>query len=109
MLGCSICCHESDLYDRSFSILSFSFEQGCNFAAAPDRWKVAMGLYIISFVSYGATLVFYAAAFPRLARNTAHARRLKERHDRGEIPEAVYEQEESMEKNRISNISTVSR
>jgi len=68
-----------------------------------------MGLYIVGFVSYGATLVFYAAAFPRLARNTAHIRNLKERHDRGEIPGAVYEQEESMEKNRISNISTVSR
>jgi len=67
-----------------------------------------MALYIIGFVSYGATLVFYAAAFPRLARNTAHARDLKERYYRGEIPAEVYEQEESLEKNRISNISTAS-
>lgn len=31
-----------------------------------------MGLYMLGFISYGATLVFYAAAFPRLARNTPY-------------------------------------
>jgi len=66
-----------------------------------------MALYIIGFVSYGATLVFYAAAFPRLARNTAHARNMKERYNREEIPVEVYEQEESLEKSRICNISSV--
>ncbi|KAH9972936.1 autophagy-related protein 22-like protein [Lactifluus volemus] len=69
-------------------------------------WGVAMGLYMISFISYGATLVFYAAAFPRLARNTQHSRDLREKFDHGEIPVEVYEREESLEKNRISNIST---
>jgi Vacuole effluxer Atg22 like len=68
-----------------------------------------MALYIVGFVTYGATLVFYAAAFPRLARNTAHTRDLKERYDCGEILAEFYEQEESLEKNRISNMSTVSR
>ncbi|KAG2357427.1 autophagy-related protein 22-like protein [Suillus spraguei] len=68
--------------------------------SSADRWVLAMVIYIIGFVSYGATLVFYAAIFPRLARNTPHARH-------GEIPPEVYEQEESLEKNRISNISTV--
>ncbi|KAG2063676.1 MFS general substrate transporter [Suillus decipiens] len=72
----------------------------------PDRWVLAMVLYIIGFVSYGATLVFYAAIFPRLARNTPHARQLREKYESGEIPPEVYEQEESLEKNRISNIST---
>jgi hypothetical protein len=66
-----------------------------------------MVLFIIGFVSYGATLVFYAAIFPRLARNTPHARQLREKYESGEIPPEVYEQEESLEKNRISNISTV--
>lgn len=76
---------------------------------APDRWGVAMALFMIGFVSYGATLVFYAAVFPRLARNTPHSRALKESLDAGDISPEVYEQEESLEKNRISNISTVSR
>ncbi len=66
-----------------------------------------MALYMIGFVSYGATLVFYAALFPRLARNTQHARDLREKYEKGEIPAEEYEVEESMEKNRISNISTV--
>ncbi len=66
-----------------------------------------MGLYMVGFIAYGATLVFYAAVFPRLARNTAHARSLKEKYENGETPREEYEQEESLEKNRISNISTV--
>ncbi|GJE84499.1 MFS general substrate transporter [Phanerochaete sordida] len=74
---------------------------------SPDRWGVAMALYMVGFISYGATLVFYAAAFPRLARNTAHSRELRRKRDAGEIPYEVYEVEESMEKNRISNISTM--
>lgn len=66
-----------------------------------------MGLYMTGFISYGATLVFYAAVFPRLARNTAHSRDLKEKYETGQIEREVYEVEESLEKNRISNISTV--
>jgi hypothetical protein len=66
-----------------------------------------MALYMIGFISYGATLVFYAAVFPRLARNTAHARDLKEKYEGGVIAREEYEREESLEKNRISNISTV--
>lgn len=73
---------------------------------SPSRWGLAMGLYMVGFISYGATLVFYAAIFPRLARNTQHTRNLRERYDRGEISAEVHEQEESLEKNRISNIST---
>jgi len=73
----------------------------------PSRWGLAMALYILGYVSYGGTLVFYAAAFPRLARNTLHARTLRERHLNGEISAEEYEVEESMEKNRISNISTM--
>ena len=68
-----------------------------------------MALYMIGFISYGATLVFYAAAFPRLARNTSHARKLRDRYEAGEIEREEYELEESMEKNRISNISTASK
>lgn len=63
---------------------------------------------MIGFITYGATLVFYAALFPRLARNTAHARQLRDQYERGEISVEEYEREESLEKNRISNISTVS-
>lgn len=68
-----------------------------------------MALYMIGFISYGSTLVYYAAIFPRLARNTAHSRQLHDKYEAGEISREKYELEESLEKNRISNISTVCR
>ncbi|KAJ7639302.1 autophagy-related protein 22-like protein [Roridomyces roridus] len=72
----------------------------------PSRWGAAMGLYMIGFISYGATLVFYAALFPRLARNTARSKEIRAQYDAGEISKEEYEREESMQKNLISNIST---
>ncbi|KAL0950300.1 hypothetical protein HGRIS_010277 [Hohenbuehelia grisea] len=84
---------------------------GAQFASmsltTPGRWPVAMALYMIGFISYGATLVFYAAIFPRLARNTPHARELRTKYEAGETDRETYEVEESLEKNRISNISTM--
>jgi hypothetical protein len=49
----------------------FAVSLRLNLDPAPSQWSTAMALYMIGFISYGATLVFYAAAFPRLARNTA--------------------------------------
>lgn len=81
---------------------------GADSLLAPSRWPVAMALYMIGFITYGATLVFYAAVFPRLARNTPYTRTLREKYESGQIKREEYEREESLEKNRISNISTVS-
>ena len=67
-----------------------------------------MALYMISFISYCATLAFYAAAFPRLAHNTPHAHQLREKYERGEMSAEEYEVEESLEKNWIWNTTTVS-
>ncbi len=67
-----------------------------------------MALYMIGYISYGATLVFYAAAFPRLARNTARTREIQEKYAAGEVSREEFELVESLEKNRVSNISTVS-
>ncbi|KAG0151263.1 hypothetical protein CROQUDRAFT_57235 [Cronartium quercuum f. sp. fusiforme G11] len=71
----------------------------------PMKWKWAMVLYIIGFVSYGATLVFYAAAFPRLARHTPKAKAARDPVNR--LSDNQLETELSLERNRISNISTV--
>jgi NADH:ubiquinone oxidoreductase subunit 3 (subunit A) len=67
-----------------------------------------MALFTIGFISYGATLVFFAAVFPHLARNTPYSRKLRDRYEAGEIKLEEYEMEVSLEKNRISNISTAS-
>lgn len=46
--------------------------------------------------------------FPQLARNTPRTRELREKYESGSITFEEYEKEESMEKNRISNIVNVS-
>lgn len=89
------------------TVVCWAAQYACMALTSPSRWKLAMVLYTISFVSYGATLVFYAAAFPRLARNTPHSRMLRDKYENGEISAEEYEREESLEKNRISNISTM--
>ncbi|KAF8551739.1 MFS general substrate transporter [Imleria badia] len=91
----------------TLTVICWAAQYACMALTSPDRWKLAMGLYIVGFVSYGATLVFYAAAFPRLARNTPHSRRIRERYENGQISIEEYEREESLQKNRISNILTV--
>lgn len=63
---------------------------------------------MVTFISWGATTVFIAAVFPGLARNTPHARQLRIKYEEGEVENEIYEKEESLEKNRISNISMVS-
>lgn len=72
----------------------------------PDQWHTAMALYMLGFISYGVTLVFYASVFPRLARNTQKTKTARQLLDQGEINAAEYEREEMLERNRLSNIST---
>jgi len=74
---------------------------------APSRWGLAMGIYVIGYICYGLTFAFYAASFPRLARNTRRIRELKERYNRGEITAEACQQAESLEKSRISSFSLV--
>jgi hypothetical protein len=66
-----------------------------------------MILFMISFISFGATLPLYFAVFPRLARNTPHTRLVRRRYENGEITREEYEREESLQKNRLSNMSGV--
>ena len=73
----------------------------------PSQWGVAMVLYMIGYITYGATLVFSAALFPRLARSTPQTRKLRRMYQAGDISAEECEAEESLEKNRISNISAV--
>lgn len=73
----------------------------------PSTWRLAMALYVIGFSAYGATYLFYIGRFPRLARNTPRMRSLLQKYEAGEISGNDFDAEESLEKNRISNISVV--
>lgn len=64
-----------------------------------------MGMYIVAYVAYGATLVFYAAAFPRLARYMPHVRKAREEDlKEGKISQQEYDAIESLEKNHIRHV-----
>jgi hypothetical protein len=55
----------------------------------------------------GATLVFYVALFPRLARYMPHVRKAREEDlKEGKISQAEYNKIESLERNHVSSIST---
>ncbi len=68
---------------------------------------MAMSFYIIAYIAYGATLVFYAALFPRLARYMPHVRKARDEDlAEGKIDQDEYDRIESLEKNHISSVST---
>ena len=61
------------------------------FSTISSSSRSHMGLYIVGFVSYSATLVFYTADFPRLAWNTPHSRSLREKYENSYISVEEYE------------------
>ncbi|KAF7587057.1 hypothetical protein BBP40_007814 [Aspergillus hancockii] len=73
------------------------------------RWLL-LALTVVCWAlqyAYGATLVFYAAVFPRLARFMPHVRKAREEDLReGKITMEEYDAIESLERNHISNVST---
>lgn len=71
-----------------------------------SQWPAGMILYIISYISYGGTLVFCAAIFSRLARYMPHVKKAKEELSEGRIERREYDRIESLEKNHISSVST---
>ncbi|KAJ6018922.1 hypothetical protein N7522_000989 [Penicillium canescens] len=91
----------------ALTVVCWALQYGMMAIRQPSQWPAAMGMYVVAYVSYGATLVFYAAVFPRLARYTPHVRKAREEDLReGKIDQEEYDAIESLERNHISNIST---
>lgn len=68
----------------------------------PSQWPTAMGLYVVSYISYGASLVFFAAIFPAISRYMPHVRKAREEDLReGKITQEEYDEIESLERNHI--------
>ncbi|KAE8366839.1 autophagy-related protein Atg22B2 [Aspergillus caelatus] len=89
------------------TVVCWALQYGMMAIKHPNQWPAAMGMYVVAYVAYGATLVFYAAVFPRLARFMPHVRKAREedlREDKITIEE--YDAIESLERNHISNVST---
>ncbi|CAG7945241.1 unnamed protein product [Penicillium nalgiovense] len=91
----------------ALTVVCWALQYGMMSIRNPSQWPTAMGLYVVAYIAYGATLVFYAAVFPRLARYTRHVRKAREEGLReGKIDQEEYDTIESLERNHISNIST---
>ncbi|KGO44206.1 Major facilitator superfamily domain, general substrate transporter [Penicillium expansum] len=91
----------------ALTVVCWALQYGMMSIRHPSQWPAAMGLYVVAYIAYGATLVFYAALFPRLARYTPHVRKAREEDLReGKINQEEYDAIESLERNHISNIST---
>ncbi|KAE8348845.1 autophagy-related protein Atg22B2 [Aspergillus coremiiformis] len=89
------------------TVVCWALQYGMMAIKHPSQWPAAMGMYVVAYVAYGATLVFYAAVFPRLARFMPHVRKAREQDLReGNITLEEYDAIESLEKNHVSNVST---
>lgn len=71
-----------------------------------EQWHTALGLYMVGFVAYGVTLVFYGSVFPRLARSTPATKDARRLLGAGLISSAEFASVEMLERNRLSSIST---
>ncbi|OBT71024.1 hypothetical protein VF21_10128 [Pseudogymnoascus sp. 05NY08] len=91
----------------SLTVVCWVFQYGMMAIRHPSQWPAAMVIFIISYIAYGATLVFYAALFPRLARYMPKVRKARDEDlKEGKISQNEYDKIESMERNHISNVST---
>lgn len=88
------------------TVICWALQYGMLSIRHPSQWATAMGLYVVSYIAYGATLVFYAAVFPRIARYMPHVRKARDELAEGKISQQEYDAVESLERNHISNIST---
>ncbi|THC92812.1 hypothetical protein EYZ11_007714 [Aspergillus tanneri] len=86
------------------TVICWCLQYGMMAIKRPTQWPAAMGMYVTAYVAYGATLVFYAAVFPRLARYMPHVQKAREDLKNGEINQEEYDAIESLERNHISNI-----
>ncbi|KAJ5094109.1 hypothetical protein N7456_009970 [Penicillium angulare] len=86
------------------TVICWALQYGMLSIRHPSQWATAMGLYVVSYIAYGATLVFYAAVFPRIARYMPHVRKARDELAEGKISQQEYDAVESLERNHISNI-----
>jgi hypothetical protein len=84
------------------TVICWALQYGMMAIRRPSQWPIAMGLYVVAYIAYGATLVFYAAVFPRLARYMPHVRKAREEDLReGKIDQQEYDAIESLERNHL--------
>ncbi|EAL92406.1 conserved hypothetical protein [Aspergillus fumigatus A1163] len=86
----------------ALTVVCWALQYGMMAIRHPSQWPAAMAMYVVAYIAYGATLVFYAAVFPRLARYMPHVRKAREEDlKEGKITRQEYDAIESLERNHI--------
>ncbi|OSC99856.1 MFS general substrate transporter [Trametes coccinea BRFM310] len=71
----------------------------------PSKWQAGVALYVLGLITYQCALTFWTAAFPGLARNLPCVQESAAKTISGEKTLAEHADYESLERNRISNVS----
>ncbi|CDO75187.1 hypothetical protein BN946_scf184866.g28 [Trametes cinnabarina] len=71
----------------------------------PSKWQAGVALYILGLITYQCALTFWTAAFPGLARNLPGVQDSAAQTISGEKTLTEHADYESLERNRISNVS----
>jgi MFS-type transporter involved in bile tolerance (Atg22 family) len=70
-----------------------------------DKWRVAVGLYIVGLIAYQTTFTFWNAAFPGLARNTPEMKEKADAYVAGTITRDEYNYADSLMRSRLANVA----
>lgn len=89
------------------TVVCWALQYGMLAIRDPNQWPAAMGMYVVAYIAYGATLVFYAAVFPRLARYMSHVRKARDELRERKIDQQEYDTIESLERNHIRSVPTI--
>ncbi|KAI0733564.1 MFS general substrate transporter [Fomitopsis betulina] len=71
----------------------------------PAHWKAGVALYILGLIAYQCALTFWTAAFPGLVRDLPEVKKSVEEASDGRKAPEEHANLESLERNRVSNIS----
>jgi len=88
-----------------FTILSVGVSFAWLGVQDPSRWPAGVVLYVLGMISYQCSLTFWTAAFPGLVRNLPEVQRSADEVKKGLKSFDEHSRFESLERNRVSNIS----
>jgi len=90
-----------------FTILAVAVGFGWLGVEEPGKWRSANVLYMLGLIAYQGSLTFWTAAFPGLARNLPEVKESARQVITGQKSIAEHAALESLQRNRLSNMSLV--
>lgn len=89
------------------SLIAYAIGFGWLGAHDGDKWRVAVGLYIVGLIAYQTTFTFWNAAFPGLARNTPEMKDKASAYVAGAITRDEYNYADSLMRSRLANVAYI--